>query len=117
MYDGQLPRTGQKPNTSMVRVSYTIQILVLREKDTSPMLCDTIPPSPVDTLAELDSASPPSILSSAPASGMFTKSVVGASYDPDTFVTSSLSETRPMDLEQSTLATQLIIKGIWQREM
>ena len=114
MYDGQLLCTGQIPNTSllhtmdsrtidpksgMVRVSHTMQILALKEKDTtfdegyldglrstSPTLCGTIPPSPVDTLVELDSTFPPSILSSAPASGMFAKSVVDTSYEPNTFV-------------------------------
>jgi hypothetical protein len=114
MDDGQLLCTGQIPNTSllhtmdshtidpksgMVRVSRTMQILTRREKDTtfdegnfdgfrstSPTLCGTVPQSPVDTLVELDSTSPAPMLSDAPTSGMFMKSVVDPSYDPDTFV-------------------------------
>lgn len=111
IYDGQLLCTGQTPNTSllhtmdsstidpksrMVHVSRTMQILALREKDTtfdegnfdgfrstSPTLCGTAPPSPVDTLAESDSTSPVPMLST---SGMFVKSVVDASRAPLTFV-------------------------------
>ena len=114
MYDGQLLCTGQTPNTSllhtmdshtidpksgMVRVSRTMQVLTLIEKDTtfdggnfdgfrstSPTLCGTVPQSPVDTLVELDAASPEPMLSGAPTSGMFMKSVVDPSYDPHTFV-------------------------------
>lgn len=81
------------PKSRMVRVSRTMQILALREKDTtfdegnfdglrstSPTLCGTAPPSPVDTLAELDFASPVPMWS---ASGM---PVIDASRVPLTFV-------------------------------
>ena len=114
--NAQLLCTGQKPNTSllhnmdsgtidpksgMVRVSRTMQILTLRWKDTtldectlgicstaetSPTLCGTVPPSPVDTLAELDFALPAPMSPSACTHEMFVESEADASYDPHTFV-------------------------------
>lgn len=118
MYDVQLLCTGQKPNTSLlhtmdsrtinpqsatVRVSRTMQISALREKDTtfdednldgfdcstaatSPTLCGTVPPSPVDTLVELDFAP---LAPRLPIPSTREKSVeyeADASHDPDSFV-------------------------------
>ncbi|KAG8215634.1 hypothetical protein J3R82DRAFT_7504 [Butyriboletus roseoflavus] len=81
--------------SGMVRVSRTMQVLTLREKDTtldegnldirsitenSPTLCGAVPPSPIDTLVELDSALPASMLPSASNHEMFVESEVDASY-------------------------------------
>jgi apoptosis-inducing factor 2 len=80
------PRTIN-PENEMVRVSRTMQILPLSEKatpinddthgramrSTSPTLCDSVPPSPVDTLVETD------LTNSAP----FLKPAADVSYDPD----------------------------------
>lgn len=91
------------PNSGMVRVSHTMQILVHREKDTtfdegnldgfvhsiaetSPTLCGTVPPSPVDTLVELDHALSAPMSSIASTHEKVMEPEADPSYDPHTCV-------------------------------
>lgn len=84
------------PESGMVRVSRTMQILALKEWDTtfdeddlngvfrstSPTLCGTTPPSPVDTLVELDFTPPAPMF---PTVSTNEKSME-SECDPHTFV-------------------------------
>ncbi|KAH0835486.1 FAD/NAD(P)-binding domain-containing protein [Lanmaoa asiatica] len=106
---GQIPNTSLlhtmdsrtiNPKNGMARVSRTMQILALREKDTtfdevgldgfihsitetSSTLCGTVPPPPVDTLVGLG---PAPMLPGASTNEMFVRSEADAFYYPRTLV-------------------------------